>query len=60
MGDAEADPEGLVEGDMGPPEEGSGRGLGRSAEEKVNFSLEIACFGEFWAIFSDNPWGNLH
>ena len=51
LGTAEADPGGLIGGEeWGYPGRRSGRELGPPENEK-NFSLEVACFGEFCEVF---------
>jgi len=51
VGDAQADPEGLVEGEVWGPLHwegfGGGPGLGPSPETKLNFGLKMTYFGEF-------------
>jgi len=57
-GDAEADPEGLVEARARSTAKGLGRG--QSPSPKMNFELEMACFGELRATFCESLGDSLH
>jgi len=46
LGNAEADPEVLVEGEEWGPPELESMEEARPSPEKMKFSLEMACFGE--------------
>ena len=52
MGDAEADPEVLSGGE-------EWRLSGGGERKKLNFSLTMACFGEFRAVFFENLGGQF-
>ena len=59
LGDAAADAEGLVGGEVCRPlREGSREGL-RLSPEKVNVLLKMACFGELWAAFLNTCGGQV-